>query len=130
MPEGIDLKTCTDPHLDNPTRQFRGKTIASWTEAKALCNPAPESAKELLYKTRNTRSVSHEIFQGLSRSNLLFIPLQLAICLALRDSALFRHFLQSGFFIQLFLDHDLGNSLLKAFASWALPLCRVRLPDQ
>jgi hypothetical protein len=33
LPEGIDVKTYTDLHLDNPTRQFRGKTIAGWTEA-------------------------------------------------------------------------------------------------
>jgi hypothetical protein len=32
-PNGLDLAIDTNLHLDTPTRQFRGKTIAGWTEA-------------------------------------------------------------------------------------------------
>jgi len=31
--EGLDVEVQSNLHLDNPTRQFRGRTIANWTEA-------------------------------------------------------------------------------------------------
>lgn len=31
--DGLDLEVQSSLHLDNPTRQFRGRTIANWTEA-------------------------------------------------------------------------------------------------
>jgi hypothetical protein len=33
VPGELDVSLCPNLHLDNPTRQFRGKTVALWTEA-------------------------------------------------------------------------------------------------
>jgi hypothetical protein len=33
IPENLRLRILPDLHLDNPTRQFRGKTVARWAEA-------------------------------------------------------------------------------------------------
>lgn len=33
IPQGLEVIRCPGLHLDTPTRQFRGKTIASWAEA-------------------------------------------------------------------------------------------------
>jgi len=38
--DGLDLEIQPNLHLDNPTRQFRGRTIANWTEALLLGNAA------------------------------------------------------------------------------------------
>jgi len=36
--DGLDVEIQPNLHLDNPTRQFRGRTIANWTEALLLGN--------------------------------------------------------------------------------------------
>ena len=59
VPRDLDLTICRDLHLDNPTRQFRGKTVARWAEA-LLRGDCDECQKVLqqnpdypVYLTRN-----------------------------------------------------------------------------
>jgi len=59
--DGLDVKVQSNLHLDNPTRQFRGRTIANWTEA--LLHGNPEECRRILgenpdYPIRITRSLS------------------------------------------------------------------------
>jgi Uncharacterized conserved protein (DUF2075) len=58
---GIDMTVEPDLHLDTPTRQFRGKTIARWSEA--LLRGNAEECREILsqnpeYPVRMTRSLA------------------------------------------------------------------------
>jgi hypothetical protein len=46
IPEGLAVVVDQNLHLDNPTRQFRGKTVATWAEA--LLNGDREESRRIL----------------------------------------------------------------------------------
>jgi hypothetical protein len=59
--DGLDLEVQPNLHLDNPTRQFRGRTIANWTQA--VLRGDPRDCRRILdenpdYPIRVTRSLS------------------------------------------------------------------------
>jgi hypothetical protein len=59
--DGLAMETEPNLHLDNPTRQFRGRTIANWTEALLLGNAS--ECKRILaenpdYPVHITRSLA------------------------------------------------------------------------
>ena len=59
--DGLEVRIYPNLHLDNPTRQFRGRTIANWTEA-LLQGDAQECQRILLenphYPIRLTRDLA------------------------------------------------------------------------
>lgn len=60
IPAGLEVATYPNLHLDNPTRQFRGRTIANWTEA--LLRGDPSECRRILadnpqYPIRLTRDL-------------------------------------------------------------------------